>query len=260
MRRLLLLLLVCASAAAGPLIDLQHADLVDLSWSFDDKTLYWPSSPSAFELKSLAYGETPGGYFYSSNTFCSPEHGGTHLDAPIHFAKGKRTSDQIPLAQLIAPAVVIDISDKTAQDADYRLTIEDVRSWEKKNGRIPAGTIFLLRTGWGTRWPDRKAYFGDDTPGATDKLHFPSYGAEAAKLLVNDRRVAAIGIDTASIDYGQSKDFIVHQIAMGADVPGFENIAHLEKLPARGAYIIALPMKIARGSGGPLRIVALIPK
>jgi kynurenine formamidase len=260
MRRVLLLLLVCSSVAASPLIDLQHAELVDLSWSFDDKTLYWPSSPSAFELKSLAYGETPGGYFYSSNTFCSPEHGGTHLDAPIHFAKGKRTSDQIPLTQLIAPAVVVDVSDKTAKDADYRLTVDDITAWEKKNGRIASGTIFLLRTGWGARWPDRKAYFGDDTPGATDKLHFPSYGADAAKLLVNERHVAAIGIDTASIDYGQSKDFIVHQIAMGADVPGFENVAHLEKLPARGAYIIALPMKIAGGSGGPLRIVALVPK
>jgi kynurenine formamidase len=260
MRRFILLLLICSSAAAAPLIDLQHADLVDLSWSFDDKTLYWPSSPSSFELKSLAYGDTPGGYFYSSNTFCSPEHGGTHLDAPIHFAKGKKTADQIPLAQLIAPAVVVDISGKTAKDADYRLTVNDITAWEKKNGRIAPGTIFLLRTGWGARWPDRKAYFGDDTPGATDKLHFPSYGADAAKLLVNDRHVAAIGIDTASIDYGQSKDFIVHQIAMGADVPGFENVAHLEKLPARGAYVIALPMKIAGGSGGPLRIVALVPR
>ncbi len=244
----------------APLIDLQHADLVDLSWSFDDKTLYWPTSPSAFELKQLAYGPTPGGWFYSSNMFCTPEHGGTHLDAPIHFAEGKKTSDQIPLAQLIALAVVIDISDKTAKDADYRLTVDDITAWEKKNGKIAPGTIVLLRTGWGARWPDRKAYFGDDTPGATDKLHFPSYGADAAKLLVNERRVAAIGIDTASIDYGQSKDFIVHQIAMGADVPGFENVAHLEKLPARGAYVIALPMKIAGGSGGPLRIVALIPK
>jgi len=258
---LLVCLVVSASAlAAAPLVDLQHAELVDLSWPFDSTTLYWPSSPSAFELKSLAYGPTPGGYFYSSNAFSAPEHGGTHLDAPIHFAAGKHTSDQIPLSQLIAPAVVVDISGQTAENADYRLTADDVLAWEKKNGAIAPGTIFLLRTGWGSRWPNRKAYFGDDTPGATDKLHFPSYGAEAAKLLVNERKVAAIGIDTASIDYGQSKDFIVHQIAMGADVPGFENVAHLEKLPARGAFVIALPMKIAGGSGGPLRIVALVPK
>lgn len=254
------LLLSASTLAAAPLIDLQHAELVDLSWPFDNTTLYWPNSPSAFELKSLAYGPTPGGYFYSSNAFCAPEHGGTHLDAPIHFAAGKKTADQLPLSQLIAPAVVIDVAGKTAVNADYRLTADDVLAWEKKNGKIAAGTIVLLRTGWGSRWPNRKAYFGDDTPGATDKLHFPSYGADAAKLLVNERKVAAIGIDTASIDYGQSKDFIVHQIAMGADVPGFENVAHLEKLPARGAFVIALPMKIAGGSGGPLRIVALIPK
>ncbi|HJQ36535.1 MAG TPA: cyclase family protein [Thermoanaerobaculia bacterium] len=260
MRRFLLLLAFCACTTSRPLIDVEHSEAIDLSWAFDEKTLYWPSSPSAFELKQLAYGPTPGGWFYSSNLLCTPEHGGTHLDAPIHFAAGKRTADQIPLTQLIAPAVVIDISAKTAADADYRLTPEDVRAWEQQHGPIAPGTIFLLRTGWGSRWPDRKAYFGDDTPGATDKLHFPSYGADAAKLLVNERRVAAIGIDTASIDYGQSKDFIVHQIANGADVPGFENVAHLEKLPARGAWIIALPMKIARGSGGPLRIVALVPR
>lgn len=256
---LLALLALCACTTSRPLIDLQSAELVDLTWSFDEKTLYWPTSPSSFELKQLAYGPTPGGYFYSSNSFCSPEHGGTHLDAPIHFAAGKKTADQIPLAQLIAPAIVVDISDKTA-NADYRLTVDDIRAWEQQHGAIAPGTIFLLRTGWGARWPDRKAYFGDDTPGAVENLHFPSYGAEAARLLVNERRVAALGIDTASIDYGQSKDFLVHQIAMGADVPGFENVAHLERIPARGAWIIALPMKIARGSGGPLRIVALIPR
>ena len=255
----LLALCACTTATRAP-IDVENADLVDLTWSFDEKTLYWPSSPSAFELKQLAYGPTPGGYFYSSNTLCTPEHGGTHLDAPIHFAEGKKTADQIPLRQLIAPAVVIDVDAKTAANADYRLTAEDVREWEQRNGAIAAGTIVLLRTGWGKRWPERKAYFGDDTPGATDNLHFPSYGEDAARLLVTDRRVAALGVDTASIDYGQSRDFIVHQIANGADVPGFENVANLEQLPSRGAWVIALPMKIARGSGGPLRIVALVPR
>src|ERR1051325_2942264 len=260
MRRLLPLLTLLCACATRPVIDLQHANVVDLSWAFDEHTLYWPSSPSAFELKSLAYGRTPGGWFYSANVLCTPEHGGTHLDAPIHFGEGKHTADQIPLTQLIAPAAVVDITDKTSADADYRLTADAVRAWEQQHGTIAPGTIVLLRTGWGSRWPDRKSYFGDDTPGATDHLHFPSYGAEAAKLLVTERRVAAIGVDTASIDYGQSKDFIVHQIANGADVPGFENIAHLEQVPARGAWIIALPMKIARGSGGPLRIVAVVPR
>jgi kynurenine formamidase len=257
---LLASLVFCACATHRPL-DLAKAELVDLTWPYDDKTLYWPSTPPAsFEHKQLAYGPTPGGWFYSSYSLCTPEHGGTHLDAPIHFAAGRKTADQIPLRQLIAPAVVIDVAAKAASDADYRLTADDVRAWESRNGTIAAGTIVLLRTGWGKRWPDRKAYFGDDTPGATDKMHFPSYGEDAARLLVADRRVAALGVDTASIDYGQTRDFIVHQIANGADVPGLENIANLERVPERGAWILALPMKIAGGSGGPVRIVALLPQ
>lgn len=259
-RQLAVLALVVLSACASRApLDLRNAELVDLTYAFDARTLYWPTSPSSFEIKQLAYGPTPGGWFYASNAICTPEHGGTHLDAPIHFAAGKRTADQIPLQQLLAPAVVIDVASKAAANADYRLTADDVRTWESQHGTIAAGTIVLLRTGWGARWPDRKQYFGDDTPGATDNLHFPSYGEDAARLLVTDRRVAALGVDTASIDYGQSKDFIVHRVANGADVPGFENIANLESLPARGAFVIALPMKIAGGSGGPLRIVAAVP-
>ena len=255
---LALFLAACATAPRPP-IDLSNSDVVDLTYAFDEHTLYWPNSPGGFELKRLAYGKTAGGYFYASNSFCAPEHGGTHLDAPIHFAQGALTVDQIPPRQLIAPAAVIDISAKAAADADYRLTVGDVADWEKRNGAIQPGTIVLLRTGWGTRYPDRKKYFGDDTPGATDKLHFPSYSEDSARYLVSNRRVAALGVDTASIDYGQSKDFIVHQIAMAANVPGLENIANLERLPERGAWLIALPMKIGGGSGAPLRAVAVIP-
>ncbi|MGZ5444128.1 MAG: cyclase family protein [Thermoanaerobaculia bacterium] len=260
-RHLLILTLVALGACASrPQLDLRGAELVDLTWTFDERTLYWPTSPTSFEMKQLAYGATPGGWFYSSNAICTPEHGGTHLDAPIHFAEGKRTAEEIPLEQLLAPAVVLDVTAKAAANPDYRLSAEDVRAWESQHGAIAAGTIVLLRTGWGARWPDRKQYFGDDTPGATDNLHFPSYGEDAAQLLVNDRRIAALGVDTASIDYGQSSDFIVHRIANGANVPGFENVANLERLPARGAFVIALPMKIAGGSGGPLRIVAAVPR
>jgi len=257
---LLALIALCACTTSHPLIDTRNAQLVDLSWSFDEHTLYWPTSPSAFEHKELAYGPTPGGYFYSSYSICTPEHGGTHLDAPIHFAAKGLTSDAIPLEQLIAPVVVIDVAGKAAANADYRLTADDVKTWEARNGAIGAGTIVLLRTGWGKRWPDRKAYFGDDTPGATDKLHFPSFSEESARLLVTERHVAAIGVDTASIDYGPSTDFIVHRVALGANVPGLENVANLERLPARGAWLMALPMKIAGGSGGPVRIVALVPR
>ena len=239
--------------------DLAAAKVVDLTHPFDAQTIYWPTSPSAFELKSLANGPTPGGWFYASNTFCTPEHGGTHLDAPIHFAKDGLTADRIPVRQLIAPAAVLDVRKKAAADPDYRLTLADVRDWERKHGAIAPGTIVLLETGWSSRWPDKKSYLGDDTPGDASKLHFPSYGREAAEYLVRERRVGALGVDTASIDYGASRDFIVHQIANGAGVPGLENVGRLDELPESGAWVIALPMKIAGGSGGPLRIVALLP-
>ena len=238
--------------------DLATAEVIDLTHSFDEKTLYWPTSPSSFQLKKLQEGKTPAGYYYAANSVCTPEHGGTHLDAPIHFGEGRRTADQVPVRQLIAPGVVIDVSRKAASDPDYRLTAADVWAWEERHGRIPEGAIVLLRTGWSERWPDRKRYFGDDKPGDASNLHFPSYGKEAAELLVRGRKVGALGVDTASIDYGPSKDFIVHQTAASAEVAGLENLTGLDKLPETGAWIIALPMKIAGGSGGPVRVVALL--
>jgi kynurenine formamidase len=259
-KRSVLCVLLLSVACATTSVDLRRSEVVDLTWPLDEKTLYWPNSPSGFELKKLAYGPTPGGYFYSANTFCAPEHGGTHLDAPIHFGEGKRTADELPVAQLVAPAAVIDITGKTSANADYRLTAADVEEWESRHGMLAPGTIILLRTGWGTRYGDRKAYFGDDRPGATDSLHFPSYGEDAARLLVERRRAGALGVDTASIDYGQSRDFLVHRVAAAANVPGLENIANLDRVPARGAWIVALPMKIRGGSGGPVRIIALLPR
>jgi kynurenine formamidase len=234
--------------------------LVDLTHAYGSDTLYWPTSPSRFVLEELAHGKTEGGYFYSAYRLCTPEHGGTHLDAPIHFAEGKRTADQIPLEQLIAPAIVIDVSGKAAADRDYRLTPEDVLAFEQRHGRIAAGTIVLLRTGWSRFWPDPKAYLGDNTPGDASKLSFPSYGVEAARMLVEERRVGVLGVDTASIDYGRSTDFMVHRIAAARDVPGLENLTNLDQLPATGATVVALPMKIAGGSGGPVRVVAMVPQ
>ena len=241
-------------------LDLSRFRIVDLTHPFNAQSIYWPNAPSTFKLDKLSYGMTPGGYFYSSFAFSSPEHGGTHLDAPIHFSEKGNTADRIPLTQLIGQAVVIDVSAKAAANRDYRLTVDDVRQFERAHGAIKPGTIVLLRTGWSTRWPNKNAYLGDDTPGRTTNLHFPSFGADAARLLVNDRKIGALGIDAASIDYGPSTDFMVHRVVNGANIPAFENLTKLDQLPATGATLIALPMMIEGGSGGPLRAVALILK
>lgn len=259
-RTLLLVLLPAASALAQGPLDLDRARVVDLSYAFDERTLYWPNAPSSFKLERLAYGPTEAGFFYAANAYSAPEHGGTHLDAPIHFAQGRRTADQVPLDQLIGRAVVIDVSAKAGANPDYTLSREDVAAFEAKHGDIPQGAIVLLRTGWGSRWPDRKRYLGDDRPGEVGNLHFPSYGRDAAQFLVQTRQVGVLGVDTASIDHGPSKDFVVHQIAAAANVPALENVANLQELPATGAWVIALPMKIAGGSGGPARIVALLAR
>ncbi|HKY97200.1 MAG TPA: cyclase family protein [Gemmatimonadaceae bacterium] len=240
--------------------DLLSNQLVDLTHALNAETIYWPTSPSTFKLDRLTYGKTEGGWFYSANAFSAPEHGGTHLDAPIHFAEGQQTSDKIPLDHLMGPAVVIDISKQSAANADYMLTNEDVLAFERKHGQIQPGTIVLLRTGWNTRWPNKKQYLGDDTPGEVSRLHFPSFSEQSARLLIEQRNAKAIGVDVASIDYGQSKDFLVHRIAAGRNVPGLENLTNLDQLPPTGAQVIALPIKIEGGSGGPVRVIALIPR
>ena len=244
---------------SSEVIDLSRFDLVDLTYAYDEDTLFWPTATEIFELRSQAYGMTEGGYFYSANTFSAPEHGGTHLDAPIHFHADGQTVDQVPLERLFARAVVIGVSAQAADDPDYRLSAADVAAWEAEHGAVPAGSVVLLRTGWSARWPDALAYLGDDTPGDASNLHFPSYGEEAARLLVEERGVGMLGVDTASIDHGASTDFMVHRVAAARNVPGLENLADLSALPATGAWVIALPIKIKGGSGGPLRIVAFLP-
>ena len=241
-------------------LDLDDYQLVDLSHTYDKDTLYWPTSPSAFEKTELSFGAVEGGYFYSAYTVCTPEHGGTHLDAPMHFAEGGASTEQIPLGNLIAPAIVIDVSEQAAADRNYRLSVADVRRFETQHGEIAQGTIVLLRTGWSEYWPDANGYLGDDKPGDASNLEFPGFGAEAVRLLAEDRRVAVLGVDSASIDFGPSQDFIAHRIAAAAGVVNLENLTNLDQLPATGATILALPMKIGGGSGGPARVVALVPK
>jgi kynurenine formamidase len=233
--------------------------IVDLSHSFDAETIYWPTE-DGFRLENEHAGPTDKGYYYASNKFCAPEHGGTHIDAPIHFAEGHQTVDQIPLEQLTGAAILVDVGKQCEANRDYQITTEDLQAWEKKNGTIPRGSIVLLRTGFGRRWPNRQSYLGTDGrgAGAVAKLHFPGLHPEAARWLTTSRSIKAVGLDTASIDYGQSTLFESHRTLFEKNVPAFENLANLDQLPAKDFLIIALPMKIKGGSGGPLRVIAIV--
>jgi kynurenine formamidase len=233
--------------------------IVDLSYDFSEETIYWVNAEK-FEKEKVAEGMTENGFFYAANNFSAAEHGGTHIDSPIHFAEGKQTVDQIPLEKLIAPAVKIDVSKQGINDWDYQITVEDITGWEKENGQIPDGSIVLFQTGFGRFYPDADKYLGTKERGdaAVKDLHFPGLSPDAAKWIVRNRKVNAVGIDTASIDYGQSTKFESHVTLMSDNIPAFENVANLDKLPAKGFQIIALPMKIKGGSGAPLRIIAVV--
>jgi kynurenine formamidase len=247
-----------ASGAPAPGLTIDAARLIDLTHAFDAATVYWPTARS-FTLEPVARGMTAGGYWYAANNFCAAEHGGTHLDAPIHFAAERWTADEVPLDRLIGPAVVVDLSEKAARDADALLTRAGLEALEAQDGRIPDGAIVLVRTDWDRWWEDLARYLGTATPGDTAHLHFPGVAPEAAAWLTTARRIRSIGIDTASIDHGPSRDFRAHRVLTNANVPIFENLAGLAALPPRGAVFIGLPMKIRGGSGGPLRAVALLP-
>jgi kynurenine formamidase len=258
---LLLVLLSACQQRQAPTDPFAHLRWVDLTHDFSSETIYWPTA-RPFVLDSVFKGPTPGGFWYEANNFAAAEHGGTHLDAPVHFAQGKETSDQIPLRRLIGPVVVVDVSDSAAANPDYQVQPADLERWTAAHRADRAkGAIVLVRTGWGRRWPDREKYLGTSKSGdeGVRGLHFPGIAPEAAERLVKDWQAAAVGIDTPSLDYGRSTTYTTHQILFAASIPGFENVANLDSLPETGAYVVALPMKIRGGSGGPLRIVAAVP-
>lgn len=234
---------------------------IDLTHDYSHETLYWPTSDT-WEMDTVFVGETDRGYYYEAFKFSTAEHGGTHLDAPIHFSEGKRTVDELTPDQLSGYGVVIDVAEKISVIRDYQILPSDIQEWEQEHGSIPDGSILLFYTGMGSLWPDAEEYLGTALRGVEGvaELSFPGIHPDAAQWLVDNRRVKAVGLDTPSLDYGKSTEYMTHRILFEKNIPGFENIANLDRLPEKGAYIIALPMKIKDGSGAPLRIVANIPE
>lgn len=235
---------------------------LDMTYPFGDSSIYWPTG-NPFKIKPMFEGITERGWWYASNDYSANEHGGTHADAPIHFARGGRTMGQVPLQEWIGRAVRIDVTRQCDQNRDYRLKTEDILGFEKQYGRIPPGAWVIMYTGIGTRhYPDRKLVLGTDKtgPAAVKELSFPGFSVESVEFLLNKRQVTGIAIDTPSIDYGKSVDFRVHQVWLGAGKLAVENIANLDKLPPIGAVLFVMPMLIEKGTGAPARIFAMLPE
>lgn len=232
--------------------------LVDLTYSFDETTQVWPSNPP-FHRDSTERGGTATEAWYATGRVALSEHAGTHMDAPVHFAQSQAGIDGIPVDHLMGPAVIIDVRQAVGHDRDYRLSLEDLRRWEAAHGTIPTGAVVMMLTGWGAHWRNRERYFGSATPDLPTTLHFPGFSREVAEFLVAERHIYGIGIDTPSIDFGPSQDFVVHRIVNGAGLYGLENVARLDEIPPSGATLVALPMKIAGGTGAPVRIIAILP-
>lgn len=223
--------------------------VVDLTHTLHPAIPIWPGSPP-FEFRNLA--RHAQGYY--ANAFSCAEHTGTHVDAPIHFVEARRSIHEVPATQLVGEACVIDVRDKVARDPNYRISARDLRDFENRYGQIPPGAFVIARTGWEEHWTDPKRYVNMDEKSV---MHFPGFGEDAARLLL-ERNINGVGIDTLSIDYGPSQDFIVHKILLGANKLGLENMANLNELPPRGATLIVGALKIRDGSGAPARVLALV--
>ncbi len=226
--------------------------VVDLAYALNDRLPKWPGDTRVFEAHTHATVEKNG---YFTRDFWMLEHYATHMDAPAHFPPGRETVDQLSPERLFGPAVVIDVAENVKDDVDYRLTVKRIERWERQHGRIPKNAIVLLRTGWSKRWPDEERY---RNMGRGGNMRFPGYSVEAVKLLI-ERKVSGLGIDTMSVDYGRSKDFEVHKLSHGAGLYHLENLADLSDLPESGAYLVVAPIKLEGGSGGPVRVFALLP-
>jgi kynurenine formamidase len=190
---------------------------------------------------------------YFLNQLKLGEHVGTHVDAPVHFATGGRDVASIPLKQLIAPLVVIDVRKECAANPDYMLLTEDVERWESNHGRMPENAVVAIWTGWQQKWGNPIEYVNLDSTGVP---HFPGVSESAAQFLVAHRLAAGVAIDTLSVDPGISKTFPAHIAILERQAFNVENIANLDKVPPKGYTICVLPLPVSGGSGSPARVIA----
>jgi kynurenine formamidase len=250
---ILALLLFGQEHRAAPADPSGFRAVVDLTHAINAHTPAFELSPKPlFSARTIATLEKDK---YFARSISLPEHFGTHIDAPAHFARGLWTVDKIPPERLIGPLVVLDVSTNAKNNPDYLVSVEDIARWEHVHGQIPSGAIVITKTGWGGRWNSRKDFRNADNKGT---MHFPGYSLDTARFLVEGRNVFGLGIDTLSIDEGASPDFPVHQYTLAHSVYQLENVANLDRAPANGAIVVVAPMKLEGGSGSPVRILALV--
>jgi kynurenine formamidase len=228
--------------------------IVDLTHAVSAQAPYWPGPDRSPFTHDTIRAHADGAPAMAS--YAVPEHFGTHFDAPVHGGMGLASVDLIPAEELFGPAVVVDVTAQVAEDVDYSVSADDLRAWEVRHGAIPEGAIVLARTGWATRWTEGDRYYnlGDD-----GRLHFPGFSEEAARYLVEERDISGIGIDTGSVDPGAAAGFSAHRLVNGSGSFHLENLADLSALPEAGAYLVVAPIKIEGGSGGQVRVFALLP-
>jgi kynurenine formamidase len=227
--------------------------VVDLTHPLNDRSPNWEGSEaSPFRAQELGNIDRDG---YYSRIFSTQEHYGTHLDAPAHFCADGWTVDEIPADRLVRPLVVLDVRESAADESDYAVTADDVASWERDHGKIPAGAVVIAYTGWDQHWQAPKRFRNPDSDGVT---HYPGFSLEAARFLVAVRGVVGLGIDTMSVDIGATSEYPVHVFTSPRGIYHLENVANLATVPASGATIVVAPIKLEKGSGGPVRLLALI--
>ena len=222
--------------------------LVDLTQPLGPDTVLWPGSTPFGAVVECDY-DTHDSY---SRELQLPEHSGTHVDAPAHFARDGLTTDRIPLASLVRPAVKLDVREQVAGQARYELDAGTIQALEAVDGLIPAGAAVLVHTGWEERRDDPIAYAGDD------ELAFPGLARSAARLLV-ERGVSGLGIDTLGVDPGHARGFPVHRITLPGGLWHVEGLVNLERVPVRGAWIVVGALPLVAGSGAPARVFAILP-